>query len=573
MIPAATPSISTSKPPSIPNRWLFRTLLGLAVAALLARDGRGASALPTIALIACQVPLILLWIHHLRRERLSVSTDGILFGLVALAGVGLAVACRSVMPALVATTGYIVGATGLGFLHEAYRKMDAAIETPDRLIRVIVPYWIGAILVGAILLSMPIATQSGVPDYRHNFVSHVVGGLHTSTSAACLVGVFTLSFGEDYTSFGQIVIIGLTQLAGFAFCAMGLSLIRPILQRPATLKRVFVVATLIQLTGVAVLLSVWRSDDTPTFVDRIWWSIVHAGGALWNTGVVMRADGLAGYFADRRVFLAITSLAIAGSLGVPLLLDLLGKRPPADDLQRHPLSGLATFDAFAAFLLLLLMSGALVYLEHPASWVGEWRPALPFEPSVHQPAMRDDRSRPWPLAVLVASTVRSAGLQTIPVSVGTLSWPSFGLIIGAMFTGGSVAGTAGGIRTSLFGLLILTPIGGANVAERARRGAFRRQLLARFGVGLGAWLAMNFVAALLLGTTTSADRYDTTFDAIASLNNVGLTTGLVDHLTTNGRLVAIALMLVGRFWPLWFWAGVMRTIRQQAETAAQSRSL
>ncbi|MCB9858300.1 MAG: hypothetical protein H6818_21665 [Phycisphaerales bacterium] len=577
MKPAASTAIPPADGPNARRRWTELAALGIAAAALMARDSRSNAALPTAVIVVCQLPLLFAWLRGTIGRRSSspiASIDIVVFAVVAITGIGLSIGLGRVSPALIASTGYVAGVIAIDALARLHRRIEQSLDAPGRLLRVVAGPWLALILVAAIILALPIAMQAGVPDYRHNFASHIVSSLHTAVGAACLVGSFAFSFADDYTTFGQSVIIALTQFSGFVFAAIGLSLVRPILHRPPSLRRVYIAAVFAQLAGVAILFTAWRTEDAPTMIERLWWSIVHAGSALWNTGIMMRPDGLASYFADRRVFLTITSLAIAGSLGIPILFELLGKKPPPEVLATNRLGRMATFDAFAALVILLLLTVVLFYFENPASVFGDWRPALPFEPSVNQPAMRDNRTSPWPLAVLVASTVRSAGLQSIPVSVGTLSWPSLVLLAAAMFIGGSLAGTSGGIRTSLFGLLLVRPQKRdiAMAPDPDPIVSRRRIVVKRFLWGLVGWLAMNWIGTLLLGLTTSAARYDTTFDAIASLNNVGLSTGLVHHLTTPGRLVAIVLMLVGRLWPLWFWATTMTLISQQTTQRAESDS-
>lgn len=558
---AASRADLPAEPPAVQPSWRMAIALCVAGAAMLARDSRGDLVTPSLIVGLLQLPLAIVWLKSRRSPRAgkpSAFTDIGFAAAVATAGVALAVMTRSVDPALVAISGFLSGTVAVDALRTLFQNLEARIDHPIRLLRYLVPKWFACVVVSTILLALPIATNAGVPDYRHNLTSHLVNSLHAAVSAGCLVGTFTFSFADDFTRFGQIIIILLTQFCGFAFAAVGLALVRPILQRPPSLKKVLGTAAALQLTGMAIMFTAWRDDDAATLVERCWWSLVHAGSAMWNTGIMLRPDGLASYYADRRVFLTITSLAIAGSLGIPILYELLRRKDPTNtsEMSDTRLSGIATFDAFAAFLLLLFLSGALFYFEHPASIAGEWRPPLPFEPSVHQPAMSDNRNSPWPLAVLVASTTRSAGLQTIPVSIGTLSWPSYGLLIAAMFIGGGIAGTAGGIRTSLFGMLFIAPgLGSApTIKHAARKQSLRRYLLSRFLLGLGIWLTLNWIGTWLLGATTDAARYDTTFDAIACLNNVGLTTGLAAHLTIPGRIVAIALMVMGRLWPLIFWA-------------------
>lgn len=563
---AASSAIPAPVPPRAMHPLLLTASCLLAAAAMLCRNSQGELLIHAVFADLLVLPLAHCWI----RARSNSVTPGSIRNIADLAilvalSVTTIVVCilkRSLEPSLIILGGYLIGTTCLDASDRLYSRIVDALHDPRRLVRVIAPPWLLCILIAAILLALPIATQSGVADYRHNFVSHIVGSAHSAVSAACLTGTFTLDFANDYTRFGQIVIVLLTQISGLAFAAVGLSLVRPLLLRPPSLKTVLSSAVLLQLAGCAVLVTAWRSEDASTIVEKCWWSIVHAGSAMWNTSITMRPDGIATYIVDRRVFLTITTLAIAGSLGIPILYELLAGKSSPNSESNVRLGRIATFDAFAAFILLLLTSAALFYLEHPASVLGAHRPPLPFEPSVNQPAMVDSRGAPWVLAVLVSATIRSAGLQSIPASIGTLSWGAYGLILASMFVGGSVAGTAGGIRTSMFGLFFTA----SSKKERApipgkqNLGSLRQLLFTRVLMGVGLWIVFNLAGTVLLGATTNADRYDTAFEAIAAINNVGMTTGLSTHLTTNGRLVAIILMLTGRLWPLFFWAGTIAKI-------------
>ncbi len=574
---AATSAISPQVPPRAMHSLLLPASCLLAAVALLCRNSHGELLIHAVFADLLVLPLLYAWFRARNIPKAVGSTRSIIdlaiLIVVILTGLVLCIVKRSPEPALIATGGYLLGTTCLDALARVCSKAQDALHAPLHLVRIILPSWLICILIVAILLALPIATHSGVADYRHNFVSHVVGSAHSAVSAACLIGTFTLDFANDYTRFGQIVIVLLTQLSGFAFAAVGLSLVRPLLLRPPSLKTVMTTALVLQLAGCAVLVSAWRNEDASTLIEKCWWSIVHAGSAMWNSGITMRTDGIATYFVDRRVFLTISTLAIAGSLGIPILYELLAGKSLPNSASNIRLGRIATFDAFAAFILLLLTSAALFYLEHPASVLGAHRPPIPFEPSVNQPAMVDSRGAPWVLAVLVSATIRSAGLQSIPASIGTLSWGSYGLILASMFVGGSVAGTAGGIRTSMFGL-IFTASSEKERASSPRKqqpGSLRKLLFSRVLMGVGLWIVFNLAGTALLSATTNADRYDTAFEAIAAINNVGMTTGLSTHLTTNGRLVAIILMLTGRIWPLYFWANTIskimdrRTLKQSTE--------
>ena len=64
-----------------------------------------------------------------------------------------------------------------------------------------------AILVGSLLLSLPISTQTGIS------VSYV-DALFTATTATCVTGLVTLPTFTTWSIFGQIVILLLIQIGG-----------------------------------------------------------------------------------------------------------------------------------------------------------------------------------------------------------------------------------------------------------------------------------------------------------------------------------------------------------------------
>ena len=66
------------------------------------------------------------------------------------------------------------------------------------------------ILIGACLLTLPIATEDGqgLP---------FLNALFTATSATCVTGLVIVDTGTTFTLFGEIVIISLIQIGGLGF--------------------------------------------------------------------------------------------------------------------------------------------------------------------------------------------------------------------------------------------------------------------------------------------------------------------------------------------------------------------
>jgi Trk-type K+ transport system membrane component len=225
----------------------------------------------------------------------------------------------------------------------------------------------------------------------------------------------------------------------------------------------------------------------------------------------------------------------------------------------------------AAFAFCLLAVGAILLFFCETPWgtniiwklPESWIPQRPVAFDEGLVSIRDEMTYPtrWTMCVFISSTIRSAGLQSIPLSEGAISWPSYGLFLLWMLIGGSASGIAGGMRTSCLVVVAICLFTLKRSWTQTPRGPIKKRALIRvmllFMVG---WLLLNGVAVLTLALTTDGTPYELVFDGVAACNNVGLSTGLTLHLTSAGRLVIILVMVVGRVVPLAFWLGVSRML-------------
>lgn len=449
-------------------------------------------------------------------------------------------------------------------------KLLANDEAPrQRFLRKIIVGWLAMILIAAVLLSLPLATRSGVPDYRHNFWDHVLNNLHAAVSAGSLIGITVYSTSEEYTFLGQFLLFFLMQTSGMLFTALGLSIARPFLHNAIRLRTILQLAIFLQIIGIVAMWTSWRNVDAPSPLIKFWWGLVHSGSALWNGGLTLRSDGLAQYVWHPTIFACITTFSIAGSLGLPLIVDLvLGRQVSSPSNKLSPTArdklwkSLPQWEAGMAFVLLFMGAAALWYLETPwrpsILWrlPDSWIPARPVDLGSNYLILRDDMPLPrrWTLAVFVSATLRSSGMQSFSLALGTLSWPSIGLLLLWMFIGGSMGGVGGGLRTTT----LLAPL--LCLLTRRQRWAAtpdglqkRRQLLSKSLMFIPLWLALCLGAIFAVIATTGAQRYEQILETIAAVNGVGLSTGLSLHLTPLARGVMIAIMIVGRWTPILYW--------------------
>jgi trk system potassium uptake protein TrkH len=126
-----------------------------------------------------------------------------------------------------------------------------------------------------------------------------------------------------------------------------------------------------------------------------------------------------------------------------------------------------------------------------------------------------------------------------------------------MFIGGSPGSTAGGIKTVTLAVIIMTVV--STLRKRQEVEMFNRSVrivvVGRAITVMLLFIAVLFGAALALsitenGNPSSFSMLDIMFEASSALGTVGLTTGITPFLTDAGKLIIIAVMLIGRLGPL-----------------------
>jgi trk system potassium uptake protein TrkH len=124
-----------------------------------------------------------------------------------------------------------------------------------------------------------------------------------------------------------------------------------------------------------------------------------------------------------------------------------------------------------------------------------------------------------------------------------------------MFIGGSPGSTAGGIKTSTFGILLMTVI--SVIRGREDTEYFKKRInkdivykaIAVIVVGLG----IVFTVTMALSFTERGSGYPFEYylyEATSAFGTVGLTLGLTQKLTSFGKILVALTMYAGRVGPL-----------------------
>jgi trk system potassium uptake protein TrkH len=411
-----------------------------------------------------------------------------------------------------------------------------ALRDPIRLIPLL---FLGAIIVGTILLSLPFATTAGTR-------APLLTAVFTSTSAVAVTGLIVVDTPTYWSGFGQGVILLLFQVGGFGIMTsatlfglmagrgfglrdrMATQVERSRLEKHDAVSalRLILAITLVVEGFVAVILAL-RLFGTyhESFGVAVWHGLFHSVSAFNNAGFSSYSDSVMGFQNDPLILGPIMIAVILTALGFPVMQDL---RANGLVWRRWSLHTKITVAGTAA----LLGFGFVAILAM------EW----------HNPETLGPMG--WGSKILNAAfhsvMPRTAGFNSL--NVGAFHDETIMTNFFLMFIGGGSAGTAGGIKVTTFFVLfavVLTEIRGQRDA-----GLFQR----RFGreIERQALAVTVLSAALIFGSTTyiasisAIPLDDILFETISAYSTVGLSTGITAQLPPSALLVLVMLMFVGR---------------------------
>ena len=409
--------------------------------------------------------------------------------------------------------------------------------------------FLAAILLGSALLALPVSAAGGqaVP---------YLDALFTATTSVCVTGLVTLPTVSTWSVFGQIVILLLIQAGGLGIVTViagvmlslrrRLGLVdRMLLQDTfnlnsmsglgAFLKRVLIGTFAVEGVGALLYMTVF----VPVYGPKgVWISVFNAISAFCNAGIdIVGEDSLCPYVLNPAVSLTTCLMIVLGGVGFFVWWDLLDVMKQFRRLKFKCLRRLSLHSKIALSTTgLLLLGGALLFFL--------------FE--YDNPRTIGNFSLPGKIlaSFFQSVTTRTAGFATIPQE--NLSGASSLTSLLLMFIGGSPTGTAGGVKTVSFTVLMASAL--ATVKGREDPVMFGRtvskQAVGKAVAVAGVSLMITFTSALLLEALTKADFLDVLYEAVSATATVGLTRNFTGTLAAPGKLVLILTMFLGRVGPI-----------------------
>ena len=406
-----------------------------------------------------------------------------------------------------------------------------------------------AILIGALLLSLPISSANGK-------ATPFLDALFTATTSTCVTGLVVTPTVTSWSVFGQIIMLILIQIGGLGVISFmsGLMILlhkkmgigdRLLLQDAFNLNSLSglvrfvkkVVGGTLTIEGIGALL--YMTVFIPDFGAKgIWISVFTSVSAFCNAGIdIIAENSLCNYALNPIINIVTCALIILGGIGYIVWWDVLRvlKQVRTKRVKLFRDLTLHSKIAITTTLVLIFVGAALIFA---------------FEYNNPQTIKDYTLLQKIEVSLFQSVTTRTAGFATVPQE--NLTNASSVVCLLLMFIGGSPVGTAGGIKTVTIAVLAASAF--ASIRNKEDTEVFGRRLTKQAVSKAVAVTCMSFMimfaSTVLLSAVTDANALDIVYETVSATATVGLTRNLTASLNNIGKLIIIITMYLGRVGPI-----------------------
>ena len=430
--------------------------------------------------------------------------------------------------------------------------------------------FLSVVLVGALLLMMPNATTQPLS---------FVGALFTATSAVCVTGLIVVDTATYFTTFGQVILMGLIQIGGlgiltfvtyFSYFFKGgvsyetqlsigeMTHSRRMGDVVTTLKSILYVTFSIEALAAALIFVSIYDLPNMSFSERVFFAVFHAVSAFCNAGFSTFSAGL--YDEALRfnypLQLIIAATFLFGGMGFVIVVNLLRYLRHSverllyrNDQRYHYQPWLLSINS----RITLITSGALLLTGLIGVMVFEYNGVLADHTSFMGKLVA---------GLFTAATPRTAGFNNIDMSA--LAFPTIMLTIFLMWIGASPNSTGGGIKTSTFAIALLNTLSLARGQSKVE--IFKREIA---DISIRRAFSIMWLSFLVIGTGVTLISYHqpeldlikVIFECFSAYSTVGLSLNLTSDLSTFSKLVVSVIMFVGRVGMLTLIIALLKDVR------------
>ena len=363
-----------------------------------------------------------------------------------------------------------------------------------------------------------------------------------------------------WSIFGQAVIILLVQIGGLGVITITTGMFfmlrkritlgnRMLIQESMGLNTMTGLVPLVKkiLIGTGIIEGIgavlYATQYVPEFGIGygIWAAIFNSISAFCNAGMdIVRDDSLRSYVTNPVMNFTTMGLIILGGLGFVVWKDLWqGFKKIVKD--KVPVKRMIQQWRFQTKIVLSITSFLILFGT-----------ILIFLFEYHNPATMESLSLPQKIqaSLFQSVTTRTAGFETVAQAALTDASSLVSMFL--MIIGGSPTGTAGGVKTVTFTILVFCVLSVAKQEESIT--LFKRRvpqnLLSKALAIIVINLIVLMISVLLLLVFDHGTFMDSCYECVSALATVGLTKGLTPNLTIAGKVIIIITMYLGRVGPI-----------------------
>lgn len=402
--------------------------------------------------------------------------------------------------------------------------------------QIIILGFAGVIVLGALLLMLPIATQNGV-------ITPFSKTLFTATSAVCVTGLVVFDTASYWSGFGQLIILIMIQIGGLGVISVAsfLSMLagrkislmqRQTMQNALSVPQmggivkltrfIFLVSFAIEGIGALLLMPVFTAKYG---IRGIWMAVFHSVSAFCNAGFDLMGNqtgqysSLTSFAGSSYVTLVICLLIMIGGIGFLTWKDIAVKKTHFKEYSMQTKVILVTT------AILIVIPAVFFYFSDFAK-----------EPLKNRICM----------SVFQAVTPRTAGFNTADLNKMSDAGRSVMMLL--MLIGGSPGSTAGGMKTTTIAVLVANAM--AVFRKRQNANYYGRRIddgtVKNASAILFMYVFFSMLSAIIISITDGIPMQMGMFETFSAIGTVGLTLGITPTLSAVSRFVLILLMFFGR---------------------------
>lgn len=402
--------------------------------------------------------------------------------------------------------------------------------------QIIILGFMGVILLGAILLMLPISSQSGE-------VTSFGKALFTSTSAVCVTGLVVVDTSSYWSFYGQAIILCLIQIGGLgvisvaSFLAMLAGRKISLMQRQTMqsaisapqvggivrlTRFIFITSFMIECLGTFFLLPVFMEKFG---VKGIWMALFHSVSAFCNAGFDLMGEhtgkfsSLTAFSGNGYINFVICTLIILGGIGFLTWNDVATKKMHFREYRMQTKVILVTT------LILITIPSMIFFFNDYAKY--------PLASRVY-------------MSLFQSITPRTAGFNTADLNKMTDVGRSVTMIL--MLIGGSPGSTAGGMKTTTIAVLFANTI--AVFRKRRNANYYGRRvddsIVKNASTILFMYVSLAILSAIIISILEGLPMQSCLFETFSAIGTVGLTLGITPSISVMSRVILILLMFFGR---------------------------